>query len=58
MITPEESASILLATIAPHIVIPNHPAEATISIMIRDHIEADRKACADQISQQATNLLN
>lgn len=57
MITTEESAGLLMQTIRPHIIVPDHTAEAEILIAIRNHIETDRHQLTIAHSRQATNLL-
>ena len=57
MITAEESASLLMATIRPHVILPDHTAEADVLMAIRNHIETDRHHLVNAVSRQATNLM-
>ena len=57
MITASESASLLLATIRPNIVIPDHVAEADVLMAIVKHLECDRHHLTLAVAQGATGLL-
>jgi hypothetical protein len=57
LITAEESASLLMQTIRPNIIIPDHIAESDVLMAIRNHIETDRCQLANAYSRNATNLI-
>ena len=57
MITASESASLLLATIRPNIVIPDNVAEADVQLAIVAHIQCDRHHLTVAVAQNATGLL-
>lgn len=57
MITTEESASLLLQTIRPHIIVPDNMSESDVLMAIRNHIETDRHQLTLAFSQQATSIL-
>ena len=50
MISVEESAGLLLQTIRPHIIIPDHTAESDILMAIRNHIDTDRHHLVTAVS--------
>lgn len=58
MITSEESASLLLQTIRPLVIVPSHDAEADVLIKIRNHIDAERQQTFQHIARQATSLVD
>ena len=57
MITSQESASLLLATIRPLVIIPDHMSEADVLLAIVNHIQCDRHHLTVAVAQGATGLL-
>ena len=57
MISIEESASLLMQTIRPLIIVPDNTSEADVLMAIRNHIETDRQHLVNAVSRQATNLI-
>ncbi len=57
MITTHESASLLLQTIRPLIIVPDNTAEADVLIAIENHIATDRHHLTVAVAQNATGLL-
>ena len=57
MITASESASLLLATIRPMIIVPDHMSEADVLLAIVAHIQCDRHHLTVAVAQGATGLL-
>ena len=57
MITASESASLLLATIRPMIIVPDHMSEADVLLAIVAHIQCDRHHLTVAVAQNATGLL-
>jgi hypothetical protein len=57
MISPHESASLLLQTIRPLIIVPDNVAEADVLLAIVAHIQCDRHHLTVAVAQNATGLL-
>jgi hypothetical protein len=55
--TPEESASMLMASIKP-LVPSNHNTQAQLLIAIAQHIAADRSAHCRHVAVNATSLID
>ena len=57
MISPHESASLLLQTIRPLIIVPDNTSEADVLMAIVKHLECDRHHLTLAVAQNATGLL-